>query len=77
MLHAMVQIDPGSIWFFEQEQGLGGTNVTVNVRMTVSASVCFHCSLHIQASQILDSQQRFGVCCYVSGKLDLSLKVSP
>ncbi|GAQ89897.1 hypothetical protein KFL_005740080 [Klebsormidium nitens] len=29
------EVDPGSIWFFEQEQGLAGTNVTTNVRMTV------------------------------------------
>eukprot|EP00884_Botryococcus_braunii_P004826 jgi/Botrbrau1/14344/Bobra.0014s0001.1 len=29
------EIDPGSLWVFEQEQGLGFSNVSTNVRMTV------------------------------------------
>ncbi|GJP42831.1 hypothetical protein CLOM_g2360, partial [Closterium sp. NIES-68] len=29
------EVDPGSTWSFEQEQGLGFSNVTTNVRMTV------------------------------------------
>ena len=30
-----LQVERGSIWCFEQEQSLGGTNVSTNVRMTV------------------------------------------
>ena len=30
-----LQVDRGSIWCFEQEQSLGGSNVSTNVRMTV------------------------------------------
>ena len=29
------QLDRGRIWLFEQEQALGFSNVTTNVRMTV------------------------------------------
>ena len=30
-----LQVERGSIWCFEQEQSLGGSNVSTNVRMTV------------------------------------------
>jgi len=32
---AHVQVEPGTIWCFEQEQSLAGLNVTTTIRMTV------------------------------------------
>lgn len=31
----LLQVEPGTIWCFEQEQSLAGLNVTTTVRMTV------------------------------------------
>lgn len=31
----MIQVDKGRLWLFEQEQTLGGSNVTTVIRMTV------------------------------------------
>ncbi len=31
----LLQVEPGTIWFFEQEQSLAGLNVTTTIRMTV------------------------------------------
>ena len=34
--HVLVlQVEPGTIWCFEQEQSLAGLNVTTTIRMTV------------------------------------------
>ena len=35
LTHAHVQVEPGTIWCFEQEQSLAGINVTTTIRMTV------------------------------------------
>lgn len=35
VLCCAAQVEPGSIWVFEQPQSLGFSNVTTNVRMTV------------------------------------------
>ena len=32
---ACLQVERGTVWCFEQEQSLGGSNVSTNVRMTV------------------------------------------
>ncbi len=31
----LLQVEPGTIWCFEQEQSLAGLNVTTTIRMTV------------------------------------------